>query len=264
MATLSCRLSVLTRRLSRLSTSANPIVASVQTPTGCCFFSEQPAASSTTTDQQPLQLPLTTNQDDGGRQFTEFTFPPFVQKLKPYIVHRRLSRMQTYLGTEKSIRVSPWKLNLVCRLVKRLPVPEALEQLEYCHKKTAPLLHKVIRRTANLADIRHGIQYSGLEIAECFATKGRPIKRIKIHAKGKFGRMQSPKAHIRLILRQIDFPLRIYQAPSLNKKKKWFLLQQQHAADYEKRAKDREDVRRMEEREAEIVAKQKAEAKEKK
>ena len=253
MATLPGRISALTRRFSRFSTTKTTTtvtaVGARPTPTTTRFFSEQ-------TQPASPELPIV---EQDGRQFAEFRFPPFVQKLKPYIVHRRLSRMQTYLGTEKNIRVSPWKLNLVCRLVKKLPVPEALEQLEYCHKKTAPLLHKVIRRTANLADIRDGIQYSGLEIAECFSTKGTPLKRIKYHAKGRFGRMESPKAHIRLVLRQIDFPLRIYLAPTLNKKKKWFLLQQQAQADFDKRAKDREDVRRMEEKEAEIVAKQKAE-----
>ena len=39
--------------------------------------------------------------------------------------------------------------------------------------------------TANFADIRHGLQPSQLEVAECFVTKGTPLKRIKPMARGR-------------------------------------------------------------------------------
>lgn len=41
-------------------------------------------------------------------------------------------------------------------------------------------------------------------------------------------------SHIRVVLREIDFPLRIYQQRSLNQKKKW--LQHQHRAEQEGQA----------------------------
>lgn len=41
-------------------------------------------------------------------------------------------------------------------------------------------------------------------------------------------------SHIRVVLREIDFPLRIYQQKSLNQKKKW--LQHQHRAEQEAQA----------------------------
>lgn len=41
-------------------------------------------------------------------------------------------------------------------------------------------------------------------------------------------------SHIRVVLREIDFPLRIYQQKSLNQKKKW--LQHQHRAEKDAQA----------------------------
>jgi hypothetical protein len=41
-------------------------------------------------------------------------------------------------------------------------------------------------------------------------------------------------SHIRVVLREIDFPLRIYQQKSLNQKKKW--LKHQHRAEQEAQA----------------------------
>jgi ribosomal protein L22 len=79
-------------------------------------------------------------------------------KLKPSIVRKRLAKMKTYVGAEKGIRHSHWRLNLICQMVAGLPLQEALRQLEFCEKSKAPLVQKVLRRTANLADIRDSLQ----------------------------------------------------------------------------------------------------------
>lgn len=134
-----------------------------------------------------------------------------------------------------------------------MPLQEALTQLEFSKKGKAPLVQKVLQRTANLADIRHGLQPSQLEVAECFATKGTPLKRIKIMGRGRFGRMERKHSDMRVVLREIDFKLRIYQAPSVNQKKKWFLLQQQAERDAARAQAKREEEERLE-RQAEAAA----------
>ncbi|GAX23557.1 hypothetical protein FisN_14Hh266 [Fistulifera solaris] len=182
---------------------------------------------------------------EDGRRFAAFDMQKH-PKLKPHIVKRRLSRMRTYVGQEKNIRHSPWKLNRICQLVSGLPLPEALTQLEFCQKAKAPIVQKALKRTANRADLQDGLQPSQLEVAECFATKGTPLKRIKTMGRGRSGRMEHKHSHIRLVLREIDFKLRIYQAPSLNQKKKWFLLQQQAERDGARATAEREEVKRLE------------------
>jgi large subunit ribosomal protein L22 len=192
-----------------------------------------------------LTQPSLVNSAD-GRKFAAFEIPQFHRKLKPYIVKRRLGRMRTYEGAEKNIRHSPWRLNLVCQLAAGMTLPDALQQLEFCKKSMAPLVQKVLKRTANLADIRDGLQHSQLEVAECFATKGSPMKRMKTMGRGRTGRMEHKHAHFRVVLREIDFKLRMYQAPSLNQKKKWFLRQQQAETDAARVRVERAEMERME------------------
>jgi large subunit ribosomal protein L22 len=182
---------------------------------------------------------------DDGRQFAAFDMR-LHPKLKPYIVKRRLNRMRLYVGQEKNIRHSPWRLNLVCQLAAGLPLQEALTQLQFCEKSKAPLVQKVLTRIANLADMRDGLQHSQLEVAECFATKGTPLKRVKTMGRGRSGKMERKHSHFRVILREIDFKLRIYQAPSINQKKKWFLLQQLAQRDGDRARAEREEVERLE------------------
>jgi large subunit ribosomal protein L22 len=123
-----------------------------------------------------------------GRQFAiidRTTTQQRRQKLKPSIVRRRIEKLRVYEGRERDIRHSPWRLNLVCQLAAGLPLLEALQQLDFCKKSAAPLVHKVLKRTSNLADIRHGLQPSQLEVAECFATHGKHLKRMKIMGRGR-------------------------------------------------------------------------------
>jgi large subunit ribosomal protein L22 len=129
--------------------------------------------------------PLVVTADD-GRQFAVLEHGGYTPKLKPHIVKRRLNRLKTYEGKERDIRHSPWRLNLVCQFAAGLPLEEAIQQLEFSKKSMAPLVQKVLRRTANLADIRHGLQPSQLEVAECFATHGKHLKRMKIMGRGRY------------------------------------------------------------------------------
>jgi large subunit ribosomal protein L22 len=182
---------------------------------------------------------------EDGNQLLLFDMRPH-PRLKPSLVASRRKKMRTYIGQEKGIRGSPWRLNLVCQFVAGLTLNEALLQLQFSKKGKAPLVQKVLKRTSNLADIRDGLQMSQLEVAECFATKGTPLKRLKIMAKGRFGRLEHRFAHFRVVLREIDFPLKIYQARTAAQKKKWFLRQQEAEADYARAAAERAEVQRLE------------------
>lgn len=45
----------------------------------------------------------------------------------------------------KEIRVSPWSLNLLAKLVRGLPVVEAAAQLQFCKKKHTITVNKAIQ-----------------------------------------------------------------------------------------------------------------------
>jgi hypothetical protein len=52
-------------------------------------------------------------------------------------------------------------------------------------------------------------------------------------------------AHIRVLLREIDFKLKIFQAPSMNQKKKWFTHQMRAQREFERAQAERQEMQRL-------------------
>lgn len=129
-------------------------------------------------------LPPIPAQED-AENFAAYAHANKHQKVKPFIIKRRVKQLRTYVGNERNIRHSPWRMNLVCQFAAGLTVPEALKQLMFCQKRMAPLVAKVIRETANDANEQDGLQPSQLEVAECFSTHGHHLKRLKIMGRGR-------------------------------------------------------------------------------
>ena len=169
-------------------------------------------------------------------------------KVQPKIANARLAKMRSVTGRETNIRGSPWKLNLVCKFVAGLTVPDALQQLMFCNKQKAPLAFNVIKRTANLASIRYGLAPSQLEVAECFSTHGTPLKRINFHARGRSGKKLHRFSHFNVKLREIDWELKVAQAQSLHQKQRWFekyLSSKEEAEMVKKEAEELEELERL-------------------
>eukprot|EP00984_Skeletonema_dohrnii_P014764 scaffold6269_cov67-Skeletonema_dohrnii-CCMP3373.AAC.1 len=243
--------------------------------------------------------PLLHSQRD-AENFAAFVHANKHHKVKPFILKRRRQHLKSYIGNEKNIRHSPWRMNLVCQFAHGLTVPEALKQLMFCQKVKAPLVAKVIRRTANLADIRDGFQPSQLEVAECFTTHGTHLKRLKIMGRGRetkwsfianvgiyitdncssvcfppleyyycninktkhnnsSGKKLRRFSHIRLVLREIDFPTKILEATSINQKRKWLERLAIAREDYEKARVEKEELEELERLAAEVAEKQRKE-----
>ncbi len=72
------------------------------------------------------------------------------------------------------------------------------------------------------------------------------------------GSLVHKHSNIRVLLREIDFPLRIYEQKSLNQKKKW--LQHQQRAEQEARAAKakRDEMKRLEKQQEEQIQERKA------
>ena len=176
--------------------------------------------------------------------------PAFLRKLPkkpaPSVVRKRVERLRTYVGTEKDIRHSPWRMNLVCQFAAGQTVPDALTQLDFCRKRFAPLVKELIEKTVQEAAEKGGLHPTQLEVAECFATHGTHLKRMKIMGRGRTGIMHHRYTHVRLVLREIDFPLKIALSSSVAGKRKW--LESMRVAETEGEAArlEKEEVDRLE------------------
>ena len=92
--------------------------------------------------------------------------------------------MKAYL---KQVRISPKKVNVVAALVRGKKVPEALTQLKFVPKRSAPVLAKLIASAAanaenNLKQDKDNLVVSKLVVNEGVTLKrGRPISRGRWH-----------------------------------------------------------------------------------
>jgi large subunit ribosomal protein L22 len=114
--------------------------------------------------------------------------------------------MREVVSRKNRIRMSPWKINLLTRQVRGLPVVEALMQLKFSRKqKGPPLVAKVIQNAANLANIRHNLQAEDLMVAEAFVNRANIQKGIMFMGKGRFGLKLRRYSHVVVRLKEIDF-----------------------------------------------------------
>jgi hypothetical protein len=72
------------------------------------------------------------------------------------------------------------------------------------------------------------------------------------------GVMHHKHSHIRVILREIDFKLKIYQANAMGQKKKWLLHQMRADRDAEKAKVQRDEMQRLVKEQDDEVQKRKA------
>jgi large subunit ribosomal protein L22 len=167
-------------------------------------------------------------------------------KLAPRFKKARIAKLRIAEGKTKNIRHSPWRLNLICQFAAGKTVPEAMIQLKFCEKVKAPLVTTLLQRTVNTARQKYGLLPSQLEVAECFATHGTHLKRVKIMGRGRAGKKLRRFSHMRIVLREIDFPLKIMTSTSMNQRNKWIKKMEIALEDQVESQREQEEIEKLE------------------
>lgn len=100
----------------------------------------------------------------------------------------------------KSVRIAPKKANLVAKMVRGMPVTDALNSLERTNKKAARILEEVIKSA--LANARHNDNQSPdiLVIKAIEVNKAQAYHRGVPMARGRVRRMRKFLSHISVTL----------------------------------------------------------------
>jgi large subunit ribosomal protein L22 len=233
-AKASCGLTS-TRQNNYLAATLNPLT---------CGFTTRPQTNSDT---------VIATGPDGTQYAIPISFPlgkynmqRYAPKIAPSIVQRRVALLKVTIGKRSAIRGSPWRINLICQFLAGKTAPDALSQLAFVQKARAPLMYKVLKTTVDNARIQHGLVPSQLEVTQCFATPATPLKRLKIMGRGRSGKKIRRFTHVRLILREIDFPLKILSATSLNQRQMWIHKMNLAVEDARAYAVERQEMERLE------------------
>ena len=102
----------------------------------------------------------------------------------------------------KYVRMSSSKLKPVTDLVRGKDLAEALTILKFTPGKGSELVEKVVQSAAANAENNHDMDVSRLYVAECNATAGPILKRIRPRAQGRAFRINKRTSHITLVLKE--------------------------------------------------------------
>ena len=99
-------------------------------------------------------------------------------------------------------RISPRKVSVVLDLIRNKPVDLAMAILQHTPKAACEDLQKLLKSAMANAENNHDMDVSRLYIAECNATAGPILKRIRPRAQGRAFRINKRTSHITLVLKE--------------------------------------------------------------
>ena len=102
----------------------------------------------------------------------------------------------------KFVRISPRKVNVVLDLVRGKDVKYAEAVLKHTPKAACEPLLKLLNSAMANAENNHDMDVSKLYIAQCNATAGPILKRIRPRAQGRAFRINKRTSHISLVLKE--------------------------------------------------------------
>jgi len=106
------------------------------------------------------------------------------------------------MATNRMIKTSPQKLNLVAAMIRNKPVGKALADLTFSKKRVAEDVKTTLQSAIANAENNHGLDVDDLIVAEAWVGKNLVLKRGQPRARGRFGRILKPFSQLTIKVRE--------------------------------------------------------------
>eukprot|EP01134_Creolimax_fragrantissima_P001279 CFRG1279T1 len=104
--------------------------------------------------------------------------------------------VESQMGKRRNLPGSPWKLNLVAKQVRGMPVLDAIDQMKFSNKKAAQDVKHVLYNTMHAASHNKGMDAKKLVVAQCYVGKGQYTKAIRYQGRGSMSLMRNKESHL--------------------------------------------------------------------
>jgi len=94
------------------------------------------------------------------------------------------------------------KVNMVAKLIRKLPVPLAMAQLRYSKKARSNEMLRMMNAGVEAAKESHGLSTEELFVGIVNLGRGPYLKRIDIKGRGRTGLITIPCTHVTMVLRE--------------------------------------------------------------
>ena len=123
----------------------------------------------------------------------EFSMPVPMQLLANLRAALTATTFAAVLAVAPSVRADTGS---VADMVRGLPVEKALNVLQFCPKKGATIIRKVLESAIGNAEHNDGADIDELKVARIFVERGASLRRFTARAKGRGNRITKPTCHI--------------------------------------------------------------------
>ncbi len=104
----------------------------------------------------------------------------------------------------KYVRISPLKVNFICKEIRGKNVDEALTILKFTPKKGARLLEDVLKSAIANAENNLGLDRDNLVVDKAWANDGPTMKRWRPKAKGSAYPILKRTSHIGVTVKELE------------------------------------------------------------
>ncbi len=107
---------------------------------------------------------------------------------------------QVVKASARNLRIAPRKLRLMTNLVQRMPVADALVQLQFQNKKAAPLVDKLLRSAIANAVNNFSLKAEDLYVESLTCDQGPVMMRYMPRARGSASPIRRKTSHLNVVL----------------------------------------------------------------
>lgn len=102
----------------------------------------------------------------------------------------------------KYVRISPLKVNFICKEIRGKQVDEALAILKFTPKKGARILEKVLNSAIANAEHNFGLNREDLFVSQAYANNAPVMKRWRPKAKGMAYSILKRSSHVGVVVEE--------------------------------------------------------------
>ena len=108
----------------------------------------------------------------------------------------------TSIARDNTLRISPFKLNNLVRLIVNQKVDKAINQLKFSQKRISSSVLKVLNTAIANAENNNQMDIDYLYVKEAYVGKSLSMKRFRPRAKGRASKIIKPFSKLTIILEE--------------------------------------------------------------
>lgn len=106
------------------------------------------------------------------------------------------------IATDKLVKSSVQKLNIIANLIRKEDVDKAMLQLDFCKRVASKTLKNILKSAIANAQNNFGLDIDKLYVKEVKIGKSLTLKRSMVRARGRIDKIVKPFSKVTIILEE--------------------------------------------------------------